>query len=241
MHALADTHGQSEPVFGLAYLLGIELLPRMRTWNDAVFYRPDAASNYKHIDALFTKTVDWRVIEAHWQDMMQVVLSIQAGKVLPSMLLRKLGSRSRQNRLYRAFRELGRVVRTLFLLRFVSEAELRQSIRAETTKIESYNDFLDWIGFGGPVLKSGDPIEQLKQVKYMDLVANAVMLHNVADLTDVLAGMAEEGLPVTRELASKLSPYTRDHLRRFGQYTLDMDDLPPALHPRPLPIPVDDP
>ena len=31
----ADTQGQSEPVFGLAYLLGIELLPRMRTWNDA--------------------------------------------------------------------------------------------------------------------------------------------------------------------------------------------------------------
>ena len=29
--------------------------------------------------------------------------------------------------------------------------------------------------------------------------------------------MAEEGLPVTRELASKLSPYTRDHLRRFGE------------------------
>ena len=122
----------------------------MRTWNDAAFYRPDAASKYKNIDALFTKTVDWRVIEAHWQDMMQVVLSIQAGKVLPSMLLRKLGSRSRQNRLYPAFRELGRVVRTLFLLRFVSEADLRQSIRAETTKIESYNDFLDWIGFGGP-------------------------------------------------------------------------------------------
>jgi len=214
----ADTHGQSEPVFGLAYLLGIELLPRMRTWNDAVFYRPDAASKYKHIDALLTKTIDWRVIEAHWQDMMQVVLSIQAGKVLPSMLLRKLGSRNRQNRLYRAFREPGRVVRTLFLLRFVSEAELRQSIRAETTKIESYNDFLDWIGFGGPVLKSGDPVEQLKQVKYMDLVANAVMLHNVVDLTNVLADMAEEGLTVTRQLASKISPYTRDHLRRFGHY-----------------------
>ncbi len=139
----ADTHGQSEPVFGLAYLLGIELLPQMRTWNDAEFYRPDAASKYDHLDALFTKTIDWRVIEAHWQDMMQVVLSIQAGKVLPSMLLRKLGSRNRKNRLYLAFRELGRVVRTLFLLRFISEAELRQSIRAETTKIESYNDFLD--------------------------------------------------------------------------------------------------
>ena len=27
-----------------------------------------------------------------------------------------------------------------------------------------YNDFLDWIGFGGSVLKSGDPVEELKQV-----------------------------------------------------------------------------
>jgi hypothetical protein len=127
-------------------------------------------------------------------------------------------------------------VRTLFLLRFVSEGDLRQSIRAETTKIESYNDFLDWIGFGGPVLKSGDPLEQLKQVKYMDLVANAIMLHNVVDLTDVLSAMVNEGLPVTRELASHISPYMRNHLRRFGQYSLDMEDLPPALYPRPLPI-----
>jgi TnpA family transposase len=203
----ADTHGQSEPVFGLAYLLGIELLPRMRTWNDAVFYRPDNDTRYRHVDALFARSVDWKLIETHWQDMVQVVLSIQAGKVLPSMLLRKLGSHNRQNRLYRAFRELGRVMRTLFLLRFVSEGDLRQSIRAETTKIESYNDFLDWIGFGGPVLKSGDPVEQLKQVKYMDLVANAVMLHNVADLTDVLSDMVDEDMPVTRELVSRISPY----------------------------------
>ncbi len=82
-------------------------------------------------------------------------------------------------------------------------------------------------------------MEQLKQVKYMDLIANAVMLHNVADLTDVLSGMANEGLPVTRELVSRLSPYMREHIRRFGQYTLDMDDLPPALRPRPLPISAD--
>lgn len=36
----ADTHGQSEPVFALAYLLGIKLFPRMRNWNDVKFYRP---------------------------------------------------------------------------------------------------------------------------------------------------------------------------------------------------------
>jgi len=149
--------------------------------------------------------------------MMQVVLSIQAGKILPSTLLHKLGNHSRQNKLNRAFRELGRAMRTLFLLRHMSEADLRRSIRAETTKVESYNDFLDWIGFGGPVLKSGDPIEQAKQVKYMDLVANVIMLHNVNDLTEVLADMETDGCPLTRELVGRLSPYMREHIRCFGQ------------------------
>ena len=79
------------------------------------------------------------------------------------------------------------------LLRYLSESDFRQSIRAETTKIESYNDFLHWIAFGGPVLKSGDPVEQAKQIKYMNLVANAIMLHNVVDLTNVLNTMASEG------------------------------------------------
>lgn len=167
---------------------------------------------------------------------MQVVLSIQAGKVLPSTLLRKLGSQHRQNKLNKAFRELGRLVRTLFLLRYISEADFRQSIRAETVKVESYNEFLDWIGFGGPVLKSGDPVEQTKQIKYMDLVANAIMLHNVSDLTNVLVEMTAEEWPVTQELIGRISPYMRDHLRRFGRLVLDMDELPPPLVPKSIGI-----
>ena len=145
-------------------------------------------------------------------------------------------SHNRQNKLYCAFRELGRVELTLFLLRYISEADFRKGIRAETTKIESYHDFLDWVGFGGPVLKSGDPVEQVKQVKYMDLVANAIMLHNVADLTGVLNDMAAEGWSLTKDLVGRLSPYMREHLRRFGQYALDMDDQPPPLEPKALPI-----
>lgn len=164
--------------------------------------------------------------------MMQVVLSIQAGKVLPSMLLRKLGTHNKKNKLYRAFRELGRVERTLFLLRYISEPTFCHRLRAERTKVEAYHEFLDWISFGGPVLKSGDPVEQEKRIKYMNLVANAVMLSNVVDLTKVLNTMASEGYGVTRELVGRLSPYLREHIRRFGQYRLDMEDKPEPLAPR---------
>ena len=34
------------------------------------------------------------------------------------------------------------------------------------------------------VIKSGDPVEQEKQLKYASLVANTIMLSNITDLTD---------------------------------------------------------
>jgi TnpA family transposase len=223
----ADTQGQSEPVFGLCRLLGIKLMPRMRGLSDVAFYRPTRSIRYAHIDALFTGDADWDLIATHARDMIQVVLSIQAGRVMPSMLLRKLGTYNRRSLLYRAFRELGRVERTLFLLRYISNTEVRRVIRAETTKIETYNDFLDWISFGGPVIKSGDPVEQEKQLKYASLVAN---------MTTVLSDMAADGQPVTPALVACASPYIRGHILRFGQYALDMSDLPSPLDPQPLPF-----
>ena len=68
----ADTHGQSEPVFGLCRLLGIKLMPRMRGLSDAIFYRPDKSVHYEHIDTLFTGDADWDLIATHMPDMIQV-------------------------------------------------------------------------------------------------------------------------------------------------------------------------
>src|SRR5438445_13859837 len=108
------------------------------------------------------------------QDLLRVVLSIKAGKVSSAVLLRKLGNYSRKNRLYQAFRELGRVVRTVFLLRYISDRELREQIQATTNKVEAYNGFAKWFFFGGEgVIAENDPEEQEKRIKYNDLVANA--------------------------------------------------------------------
>ena len=100
---------------------------------------------------------------------------------------------------------------------------MRQHIRAETTKVESYHQFTDWIAFGGASAASGDPVEQEKRIKYRDLVANAVMLHNVADMTNVLYELRQQGEGVTPEVVRRLSPYLTEHIKRFGQYVLDMD------------------
>lgn len=226
----ADTQGQSTPVFALSYLLGINLMPRIRNWKDLIFYRPDPETVYQHIDALFTEQINWELIRTHWQDLFRVVLSIQAGKISSELVLRKLGNYSRKNRLYRAFRELGRVVRTVFLLQFISNAQLRQQITAATNKVESYHGFAKWFFFGGDgIIASNDSEKQEKMVKYNDLVANAVIFQNVVDLTEVLQQLQCEGYLLKREDVASLSPYLTSHIKRFGDYFIDLETIPKAL------------
>jgi TnpA family transposase len=76
-------------------------------------------------------------------------VGFKAGAILPSEIPRRFGSFSRKNKLYFALRELGRVVRTMFLLRYISEAELQQAIQVATNKSERFNEFVQWIAFGG--------------------------------------------------------------------------------------------
>jgi TnpA family transposase len=233
----ADTQGQNLPVFGMAHLLGIKLMPRIRNWKDLIFYRPSKGTKYAHIDSLFTDVIDWHLIETHWPDLMRVILSIKAGKVLPSTLLRKLTNYSRKNRLYQAFRELGRVVRTEFLLRCLADPEMRDGITAVMNKLESYHGFAKWTSFGHDgVLPDKHSHDQEKRIKYTDLVANAVILQNTVDLTQAVWELVAEGHEVKTEDLAALSPYWTRHIKRFGEYILNWDDLPPTLAEE-LPLP----
>jgi TnpA family transposase len=226
----SDTQGQSTTVFGLSYLLGIKLMPRIRNWQDYKFFRPSPEAKYDYIDSLFKDVIDWQLIQTHWQDLMRVVLSIQAGKLLPSTLLLKLGSYSQKNRLYQAFRELGRVVRTVFLLEYISDTGLRRKITACTNIVEGYNGFLDWIFFGKEgIITENDPEEQEKRIKYLDLVASAVILHNAVDVSLVVQELSAEGMKIDRSLLATLSPYLTRHLRRYGEFVIDLQSIPSPL------------
>jgi TnpA family transposase len=225
----ADTQGQSAPVFGLAYLLGINLMPRIRNWKDLKLFRPSKESYYTHIDELFSESIDWETIETHLPDMLRVVLSIKAGRITASTLLRKLGTYSRKNKLYVAMRELGRVVRTIFLLKYLRDPELRRMIQAATNKSEAFNRFIQWVSFGGAgIIAENDRDEQRKLIKYNHLVANCLIFHNVSSLTRVLHELAAEGYEIEDEAVARLSPYLTEHINRFGNYTLNLERSTPA-------------
>jgi TnpA family transposase len=225
----ADTQGQTTPVFGLAYLLGIDLMPRIRNWKDLKLFRPSKDSRYRHIDSLFSGAIDWPLIETHLPDMLRVVLSIRAGRFSASMLLRRLGTYSRKNRLYQAFQELGRVIRTIFLLRYLNDADLRRLIQGATNKSEAFNRFVQWLFFGGEgLIAENDRDRQRKMIKYSHLVSNCLIFHNVQAQERILRQLADEGHEFADATLARLSPYLTEHVNRFGTYRLDLSRMRPT-------------
>jgi TnpA family transposase len=140
-----------------------------------------------------------------------VAISVQLGRVVPSTILRRLGTYSRKNRLYVAFRELGRVVRTIFLLRYLSDPELRRIIHAATNKSEAFNKFAQWVLFGGDsVISEGVRDEQRKIIKYNHLLANLLIFHTLVTMTQAIQHLAGHGYSIDTEALATLSPYQTD-------------------------------
>jgi TnpA family transposase len=205
-------------------------MPRIRGWKGLTWCRPSADSHYEHIDALFSDTVDWELIATHLPDMLRVALSIKERLLTPSTILRRLGTYSRKNRLYHAFWELGRAIRTGFLLRYLADPDLRATIQAALNKNESFNNFAQWAAFGGErVIPENDRLEQRKMVKYNHLVANCLIFYTVATMSRVLAQLHAEGYAIDLEAVAALSPYRTSHLDRLGRYTLDVTHEPLPL------------
>jgi TnpA family transposase len=226
----ADTQGQSTAIFGLAYLLGIQLMPRIRHRFDQI---PLGLGTKQRIDVEITMFAGWMAQIQFFPvlpDMLRVALSIKAGTIMPSTILRRLATYSRKNKLYFAFRELGRVVRTIFLLQYVSDLELRQVIQAATNKSEAFNKFVQWVCFGGEgVIAENVRDEQRKFIKYNHLVANLLSFHTLVTMTKALQQLLEEGHTLDVEALSTLSPYRTEHINRFGNYVINPDRLPEPL------------
>jgi TnpA family transposase len=172
----AEPQGQAETVVGLAYLRAIQLRPRMRNGKSLTRYVPTAqfaVEDILPIRELCSEAIDWPRSKTHLPDMLRVALSISPGNVRCSTILRKLGTDSRQNKLFVAFRALGRVVRTMFLLRCINERERRRTINAATTIAEAWHGVIQWVAFGGDgVIRQNNRDAPRKSIRYKHLVAH---------------------------------------------------------------------
>jgi len=76
--------------------------------------------------ALFSGTVNWSLILEHYLQFLQLALAIQDGALAPSVVLARINSYSTRNRFVLALQELGKAVRTIYLLEWIMSDSLRR-------------------------------------------------------------------------------------------------------------------
>ena len=158
----------------------------------------------------------------HWEDLMRVAISIRQGKLSSVTLLRRLRHDSKRTKICRAFRELGRVVSTMVLLRYISDPVVRGHVSKATTMVESFNGFAKWLNFGNSTIGTNDPEDQEKYIKFNTLVANLVILSTAVDMSRVFNGLRADGRPVRRADLVTIAPYQQENVRRFGDFVYDL-------------------
>ncbi|WP_461613962.1 Tn3 family transposase [Clostridium sp. Marseille-QA1073] len=90
---------------------------------------------------------------------------------------------------------------------------------------------LKWFFSGGEgIICENDSDGQNKIIKYNELLANAVILHNVIDINIALEKLAAEGVIVIKEDIKSLIPYMTAHIKRFGEYIIDLNEIPDSIH-----------
>jgi TnpA family transposase len=109
-------------------------------------------------------------------------------------LMRRLSSNSRKNQIYKTFREVGRVMRTVALLRFLADSGLRAWVTAATNKAEAYNGFSAWT----PVRQPGRdrrerPGRAGRSVKWNSLLCNLIVFHTAIDMMEVIRQLVAGG------------------------------------------------
>lgn len=116
------------------------------------------------------------------------------------------------------------------MLEYISNVELRETITATTNKVEQYNQLCDWASFGAlELVASNDEDEMEKAVKYYDIVTNFVILQNIIDMSDIIHQLAQERAEIREDDIAFLSPYLTEHIKRFGDYFIDVRRIPAKI------------
>ena len=219
-----DSHGQSTVAFAFCRLLGFQLLPRLKAIHKQKLYRPDVGQPeaYPHLQAVLTKPIDWELIRQQYDQMVQYATAVRLGTAETEAILRRFTRHNVQHPTYKAFTELGKAVKTIFLCRYLHSEELRREIHEGLNVIEQWNGANDFVFFArrGELTSNRQEDHEVSMLS-LHLLQNCMVYINTLMLQQVLAQPRWSHKLSARDL-SALTPLIWEHVNPYGRFELDM-------------------
>ena len=224
-----NTHGYTEAIFGVMHLLRFSYAPRIKNFKRQKLYLFKSRKDVNRSSWAVKPSgyINAELIEKHWDDILRFVVTIKLKETSASDLFRRLNSYSKQHALYTALKAFGRILKSIFILRYIDDLELRQSIEKQLNKVESSNRFSREVSVGqGREILQADRQEQEVAQACKRLVKNAIVCWNYLYLTQKIAEESEpeRRYSMLRSVAAG-SVVSWRHINLLGEYDFSEERL----------------
>ncbi len=217
-----DTHGFTEIIFALCHLLGYYFMPRIRDLKDQQLYKAEKEKDYGVFNPLLTKTADADIVEEQWDMMIRVTSSLKKRTAPAHVIVERLMNNSPNDRLTKAFINLGRIIKTEYILRYITDPELRRTVQLQLNKGEYRHKLPRRVFFADQgEFTTGDYAEIMNKASCLSLVSNAVLYWNTLRINNLVKDLRSRGEVIDDETLSHISLLPYKHVIPNGSYFID--------------------
>ena len=217
-----DSHGYTELIFATTHLLETAFAPRLKNISKQCIYAFSTKKTYQRLGykILPSRPIRQKLIEENWEDILRFMATIRLNKVSASQLFKRLSSYAKDNPLYKALKEFGRIIKSLFILTYIDDVKLRQRIEKQLNRVESSNKFAKAVFYANNgEFRQSDPEELNITVACKVLIQNSIVLWNYLYLSQLLTHCAD-----ARERAEMISLIKEGsilawtHVNMYGEF-----------------------
>jgi TnpA family transposase len=219
----SDSHGQSLLAFAFAFLLHIDLLPRLRARKHKMLYKTSKEANYENLNDAIHGVIREEYIQKYYDDILRILASFYDRKASPAHILLKISALRSTNSLKVASLEIGKAARTNFLLRIAMDTGLRKEIQRECTKVERWHEFGKdiFIGHGGK-LQEDSIEEQYRTLLILNVVLNCIAFWNTLAIQQIAEELRKEGYSISQEELGHITPTMTHHIDMIGKFEINL-------------------
>jgi len=216
-----DTGGYTEQIFALCYLLGYEFMPRIKDLKDQQLYKVYRDKDYGKLNLLLNKNVGAEIITEQWDQMVKVATSLKQRLIPANEIVRRLIKGSPSDRLSKAFTNLGRIIKTEYILRYLTNQDLRRKVQRQLNKGEYRHALARWVFFAHQgEFQTGDYEEIMNKASCLSLVSNAILYWNTVQISKIVEQLRAQGQKVSNSDLSHISLLLYKHVIPMGSYFL---------------------